>query len=130
MPDLPQISEAEYEVMKVVWKHAPISTNEVTDILTKTTVWNPKTIQTLLKRLVNKHVLTYEKKSRVFIYTPLITEEEYVSQKSHSFLNRYYDGKIAAMVSGYMDSNCLSEDDIKELRALLSDKTTTEKGGL
>ena len=30
---LPQISEAEFEVMKIVWKHAPISTNEITDRL-------------------------------------------------------------------------------------------------
>ena len=33
MSDLPQISEAEFEVMKIVWKHAPISTNEITDKL-------------------------------------------------------------------------------------------------
>ena len=30
MSDLPQISEAEFEVMKVVWKSAPINTNEIT----------------------------------------------------------------------------------------------------
>ena len=64
MSNLPQISEAEFEVMKVVWKHAPISTNEVTETLTKTTNWNPKTIQTLLKRLVTKKALTYEKQDR------------------------------------------------------------------
>ena len=50
MSDLPQISEAEFEVMKIVWKHAPISTNEITDKLLQTTSWSPKTIQTLIKR--------------------------------------------------------------------------------
>lgn len=54
MKSLPQISEAEFEVMKVVWQHAPISTNEITDHLVKTTAWSPKTIQTLIKRLVTK----------------------------------------------------------------------------
>ena len=39
MSDLPQISEAEFEVMKIVWKHAPISTNEITDKLLQTTNW-------------------------------------------------------------------------------------------
>ena len=72
MKNLPQISEAEYEVMKIVWKHAPISTNEITDKLLQTTSWSPKTIQTLIKRLVNKGVLTYEKQSRVFVYLSLI----------------------------------------------------------
>lgn len=37
MPDLPQISEAEFEVMKIVWKYAPINTNEITERLLKTT---------------------------------------------------------------------------------------------
>lgn len=49
MSDLPQISEAEFKVMKVIWKYAPISTNEITDRLTKSTSWSPKTIQTLIK---------------------------------------------------------------------------------
>ena len=92
MKRLPQISEAEYEVMKVIWKDAPVSTNEVTEKLTRTTEWSPKTIQTMLKRLVNKGALTYVKEGRVFVYSPLVEEEEYVSQKSSSFLSRYYDG--------------------------------------
>lgn len=60
MTSLPQISEAEFEVMKIIWKYTPISTNEITERLTKTTSWNPKTIQTLIKRLVDKGVLSYE----------------------------------------------------------------------
>lgn len=76
MSKLPQISEAEFEVMKVIWKYAPISTNEVTEKLTQTTDWSPKTIQTMLKRLVTKKALTYEKQSRVFVYTPLVPETE------------------------------------------------------
>jgi Predicted transcriptional regulator len=120
MKSLPQISEAEFEVMKVVWKNVPISTNEVTDRLTKTTDWSPKTIQTMLKRLVGKGALTYEKQSRVFVYTPLVKENEYVNHESNSFLERYYDGSIATMLSAYLDSDKLSDEEIENLRMLLS----------
>lgn len=123
MKSLPQISEAEFEVMKVVWKHAPISTNEVTEILTKTTSWRPKTIQTLLKRLVTKGALSYQKQSRVFIYTPLVEEDEYVSQESSSFLNRYYDGNITTMLSAFLENDKLSKTEIDILRSLLSKKS-------
>ena len=85
MSKLPQISEAEFEVMKVIWKYAPISTNEVTEKLTQTTDWSPKTIQTMLKRLVTKKALTYEKQSRVFVYTPLVPETEYIRQEAILF---------------------------------------------
>lgn len=120
MARLPQISEAEYEVMKVIWKYAPINTNEVTEHLTKTTDWNPKTIHTLLKRLVTKGAITYEKQSRIFVYSPLIKEAEYVQQESKSFLKRYFHGDISAMVSSYLEGDKLSDTEINSLRELLS----------
>ena len=120
MKALPQISEAEFEVMKIVWKHAPINTNEITDRLTKTTKWSPKTIQTLIKRLVTKGALSYEKESRVFVYTPLIDEKEYIGQESNSFLKRYYDGDITAMLSAYIEDDKLSTAEIDTLRSLLA----------
>ena len=120
MKDLPQISEAEYEVMKVVWQKAPVSTNSVTEILTKTTNWSPKTIQTLLKRLVNKRALTYEKQGRVFVYTPLVEEDSYVRQQSQSFLKRYFDGDMSRMLSACVGEETLSEIDIDALRAILT----------
>lgn len=127
MSELPQISEAEFEVMKIVWKYAPISTNEITEILLRTTSWSPKTIQTLIKRLVNKGALTYEKQSRVFVYTPVVDEKEYIGQESNTFLKRYYDGDITAMLSAYIENDKLSETEINNLRSLLSKRK--QKGG-
>ena len=127
MAALPQISEAEYEVMKIVWAQAPVSTNEITDRLTQTTDWSPKTVQTLIKRLVTKGALTYEKQSRMFVYTPLVSEEEYIDRESSSFLNRFYNGNITAMLSSYIENDRLSAEEIGELRALLSQSTRKDK---
>ena len=127
MRELPQISEAEFEVMKVVWKYAPINTNEITEKLTETTNWSPKTIQTLIKRLVSKKTLTYEKQSRVFVYTPLVKEDEYIRRESNTFLNRFYDGNIISMLASYIEDDKLSEAEIDTLRSLLSEKH--KKGG-
>ncbi len=122
MGTLPQISEAEYEVMKIVWKYAPVSTNEITEKLLRTTAWSPKTIQTLIKRLVAKGALTYEKQSRMFVYTPLINEDEYVRQESSSFLKRFYDGNITTMLSAYITDEKLSKEEIEQLRSILEKK--------
>lgn len=120
MKNLPQISEAEFEVMKIVWKYAPISTRDITEKLLQTTNWSPKTIQTLIKRLVTKGALTYEKQSRMFIYIPAVKENEYIGQESNSFLKRYYNGDITAMVSAYIENDRLSESELDTLRSLLS----------
>lgn len=120
MSALPQISEAEFEVMKIVWKSAPINTNEITERLLKTTTWSAKTIQTLIKRLVTKGALTYEKQGRIFVYTPLVEENEYINQQSTSFLDRFYDGDISVMLSTYLENNQLSETELQHLRSILS----------
>lgn len=86
MKKLPQISEAEYEVMKAVWRQSPAGTNEIVERVLPVTDWQPNTVHTLLKRLVKKGVLDYRKRGRMFEYFPLISEEEYLGQKSKSFL--------------------------------------------
>ena len=120
MKALPQISEAEFQVMKIVWEHAPVSTNQVTEYLTRTTKWSPKTIQTMLKRLVQKKALTYDKEGRVFIYTPLIGQQDYVNQESRHFLQRFYNGNLVSMMTVFLDMEELSQQEVDELKELLS----------
>lgn len=126
MPDLPQISEAEFEVMKIVWENAPVSTNDITDRLVQTTDWSPKTIQTLIRRLVSKGALTYEKNGRVFVYMPKVNEDEYLMQKSSSFISRYFGGDFSAMFSSYLGNDELTDEELKNLKGIIEDRV--EKG--
>ena len=118
MKEMPKISEAEYEIMKAVWKNAPISTNEVVSLFENGS-WSPKTVQTLLARLVKKGVLGYEKRGRVFVYTPLIEEREYIEEESESFLKKFYNGALNSMVLNFMDGEKLSPEDVEELTRIL-----------
>ena len=119
MKQLPQISEAEYEIMKLIWREAPISTNQVTDYLTQGTQWSPKTIQTLLKRLTQKGVLSYTKEGRMFVYTYLIQESEYLKQENTHFLNRFYNGNISSMLTNFIKSDQISKTELEDLKTLL-----------
>ena len=127
MKNLPQISEAEFEVMRVVWNFAPVSTNEITDQLLQTTDWSPKTIQTLIRRLVTKGALTYEKQGRMFVYTAAVEEDEYLRSKTSSFVEHYFSGNISALVSSFLESDALSAEDIESLRDVLSEADKTGK---
>ncbi|WP_343247950.1 BlaI/MecI/CopY family transcriptional regulator [Diplocloster hominis] len=129
MKDLPRISDAELEVMKIVWNCAPISTTEVIERLTATTKWSPKTIQTMLLRLVKKGALTYEKSSRVFVYSPAVAREDYVNRESESFLNRFYGGTLRSMVVNFLEEERLSPEEIEELRQLLEQNQTHTQSG-
>jgi len=116
----PEISEAEFQVMKIIWSvGVPISTNEVVEKLQTSTAWKQKTIHTLLSRLVKKGALQYEKNSRVFVYTPLVTESEILAQENSNFLNRFYAGALNSMIVNLLEDDKLSNDDIDALRHIL-----------
>lgn len=127
MNTLPTISDAELQVMKIIWTEAPISTNDVVEKLEKVTAWKAKTIQTLLARLVKKGALQYEKVSRVFVYTPLIAESEYLEQESDSFLDRFYGGALSSMVINYVKQDKLSDEDLQKLRQILEDQLPSRR---
>jgi len=123
-----EISDAEYQVMKVIWlSTTPLNTNEVVEKLETSTAWKPKTIHTLLSRLVKKGALQYEKDGRVFIYTPLVEESEILAQENDSFLNRFYDGALNPMVVNLLAQDKLSDNDIIALRRILDEKLSEKR---
>lgn len=127
MKSIPQISDAEYKVMKAVWANAPISTPKVTELLASENGWSPKTVQTMLSRLVKKGALTYEKHGRAFFYTPLVKEEEVLKQETASFLDRFYDGCISSLVLNFVEEKRLTSKEINELKKILD--TGSDKEG-
>ena len=122
MKKLPQISDAEYEVMDVIWKYAPVSTNEITDRLAKTKDWSPKTIHTMLSRLEKKGVIAHEKESRVFVYTPCVKKEAYLAAESRTLTDRFFDGAMKQMVVSFLDQKDLTPEDLAELQSILDKK--------
>ena len=123
MKDKVEISDAEYQVMRAIWTAGTsLNTNEVVESLETSTAWKPKTIHTLLSRLVKKGALQYEKDGRVFVYTPLVKESEVLAHENDSFLNRFYNGSLNPMVINLLEQDKLSDDDISALRRILDEK--------
>ncbi|MDM5326899.1 BlaI/MecI/CopY family transcriptional regulator [Neobacillus sp. CF12] len=120
MKEIPQISEAEYEVMKVIWNFEPISTPEVVEKLSNKSDWKPNTIHTMLARLVKKKALHAKKDGRVFVYTSLVEKHQYVEQKSKSFLQQFFGGTLNSMILNFIENDKLSNEDISELKKILS----------
>ena len=114
-----KISEAEYEIMKVIWSSFPISTNEVIEKFKGKNEWSPRTIQTLLSRLVKKGAIGFTKRSREFVYSPLINENDYINEESETFLNKFYNGTINSMVMNFIENDKMSHEDIEELKRML-----------
>lgn len=122
MKSVPQISDAEWKVMKVIWAKSPITANQVVERLADEESWQPKTIKTLLNRLVKKKAIGYEPNGREYHYHPLVGECECVNLESRSFLKRVYGGAVKPMLAALIESERLSAEDIKELKQILDRK--------
>ena len=122
MKKLPQISDAEFEVMNVIWKYAPINTNDIVDRLSKESDWSPRTIQTMLSRLEKKGALYHEKEGRIFVYSPAVPKESYLQKERGTCLHRFFDGALNQMMVSFLNDNDLSDSDLDELQAILNEK--------
>jgi len=112
-----EISGAELEVMKVLWRQAPLSANAVVEALADAD-WHEKTVKTLLNRLVAKQAIGYEKDGRAYLYFPLIAKADYQQKESRSFIDKVFGGRLAPFVAGFT-SKQLSAEDVAELKALV-----------
>ena len=116
---VPAITAAEWVVMRVLWAAAPVSTNEVVAALGNRTDWKPKTIHTLLARLVQKAALRAEKRGREYVYSPLVGAEECEHEISRSFLGRFFDGELAPFLARFVERERLTRKQIEELKRIL-----------
>ena len=115
---IPSITDAESQIMTVLWDQAPRSSEEIVAALADTG-WHEKTIRTLLNRLLGKHAVAADRDGRRYLYRPLLSREQWQSQESRSLLDRVFGGRVAPLLAHFSRHEKLSEKDIAELRALI-----------
>lgn len=116
------ISEAEWEIMRVVWAHGEVTSREVIGFLQDKMNWKESTVKTLIGRLVEKEALLTRKEGRKFIYSPGITERETIHQYSSGILDRVCAKHNKSVLAQLIDEAVLSQSDITELMDQLQDK--------
>lgn len=116
------ISEAEAQVMEVLWRASPRSTEEIASALKDSQAWQLATIKTLLNRLLNKGAVQAEKDGRRYLYAPLLRREDWVEQQSMGLLDRLFEGRLAPLVAQFSAQRRLSPADLAELKRLIEEQ--------
>ena len=122
MEDRPKISESEWEVMKLLWKSNPMTSEEINENLSPKMDWSKQTIKTFITRLIKKGAVYYEKNGRTYEYYPLLTEEECIKSENESFLKKVYDGALGLLFSNFLKEEELTLEEIEELEKILDEK--------
>ncbi len=113
------ITEAELEVMKVLWANSPLSAAQIIEAIKSTRRANSATLKVLINRLLNKKVISHKESGRKYIYSPKIDEAEFYKFKTESFLSTFYGGKITPLVSFFSEQEKLTPNDLAELKELI-----------
>ena len=115
------ISDAEAQVMQVLWDRHPRSADEVAAALAPATGWAEPTVKTLLNRLLNKGAVDAARDGRRYLYSPVLAREAWVAQQSEGLLERLFGGRVAPLVAHFSERGRLSDADVAELRKLLEE---------
>ncbi len=119
---VPQISDAEWDVMKVVWDRAPVPAADVVDRLAAERGWAPRTVKTMLNRLVAKGALAYDVEGKRFLYRATVPRDACVRQESRSFLSRVFGGATGAALLHFVEQHDLTAEEIEQLKRVLDQK--------
>jgi BlaI family penicillinase repressor len=122
-----ELSKAEFEVLDALWANYPASASEIIERISDDKQWHEKTIKTLLSRLHKKGAVSFVKQGRLYIYSPTIERADYTLKESRNFIERLFSGQIAPLVSSFAKSEELSQQDINELKKVISDWENNQK---
>lgn len=119
---LQKLSDAEYEIMKIVWENPEKTTlfSYITDELARQGKSCQKnTLIVLLSRLVSKGYLSATKVGRRNEYIPLISETAYQTVQTQHFIDRVYEGSVKGLVTNLITGDLLTAEEYEELKNLL-----------
>ena len=124
---LPELSKAEYDILRVLWRDGTLSVREVHDQVSPANQWAYSTTKTVMDRMVKKELLKREKFHGVFIYRPLISRPAGLARLVQFFADRVLETDYGTVVSLFARNKTLSQSEIDELTKLLHENE--KKGG-
>lgn len=120
-----KMSDAERYIMGCFWDRGSMKSDELASMVIEKG-WKQTTLLTFLSRLAAKGMLQVEKRGKANLYTPLVSEEEYLNMESRQFLDEMYGGSAKNFLAAMIDSRGLTKEDIGELREWLNRQEVDE----
>lgn len=122
-----KLSEAEFEIIQVLWRHkAPMTSNQILDEIKDNRQWKLASLMTTLARMADKGAVYCDRTTRTNYYSALVTEDEYKVTEGTSFLEKLFNRSAKDFIASLYQGKQMSGEDIRELREYLD---TLEKKG-
>lgn len=120
-----QISDAEWQVMKIIWMQGEQTSTDLIRVLAERFDWSKSTIQTLLARLVEKECLTRKKEGKSFVYSTLLTLDQSRDLLVRDIKNKVCSRRIKQLVADLIMECDFTLADLEDLEAVISEKKSS-----
>ena len=116
-----RISDAELEIMEVLWEAAqPLTATDVAERIGGRG-WSLATVKTMLSRLSAKGAIAYSEEGRRYLYSAAIARNSYVGRESRRFVDQLFGGRLSPLVARLAEEDALDEEDIAAIEAILKE---------
>ena len=119
---MPKIAESEWRVMQALWQNGPQTANEIVSALSGEVTWKPRTIKTLIGRLVKKGAVKVTEEGYRYRYSPAVEESACVRSETKSFVRRVYQGAMKPALAAFLEDAELSPEEIDDIQHILEQK--------
>ena len=117
-----QISNAEWQVMKIIWMQGEQTSTDLIKVLEKRFSWSKSTIQTLLARLIEKECLTREKQGKSFVYSALLTLDDSRGLMVQDIKDKLCSRRIKLLLADLIEECDFTLADLNQLQQVLEEK--------
>jgi predicted transcriptional regulator len=116
------LTAVELEMMNIIWRIGPCSVNQVLAELPDDRALAYTSVSTIVRILEQKGFVASEKAGRGHLYSAAVTKDDYQANSLKHLVRNVFDGAPSLVVRRLLDSDALSADDLKQIRALLRGK--------
>lgn len=118
-----EITEAELEIMQVLWKNKRGNLTTIIEELSKKSKneeRNKNTIKTLIHRLIQKGAIESQKVNNKEVeYIPKINEKKFIAKESNSFLNKFFNGNTEKLLLNFVENKKVTKNELQKLIDIL-----------
>ncbi|MEN6575119.1 MAG: BlaI/MecI/CopY family transcriptional regulator [Phycisphaerales bacterium] len=117
-----ELTEAEWDIIQVVWEHEPCAAPTVQEELVARKKWTYSTVKTLMDRMVLKGLLTTERIRNLMLYRSAISQQDAQRGELMKAVKRAFGGAFTPMMQFMLDSDTLSRKELDDLESLIRKK--------
>ncbi|HHA9621365.1 TPA: CopY/TcrY family copper transport repressor [Streptococcus pneumoniae] len=120
-----QISDAEWQVMKIIWMQGEQTSTDLIRVLAERFDWSKSTVQTLLARLVEKECLTRKKEGKSFVYSAILTLDQSRDLLVQDIKDKVCSRRIRNLLADLIVECEFTQTDLEDLEAVISEKKSS-----